>query len=247
VRLIPFATLLALTACTTQTSMPKPIQTAQVLNTTVSKKAKANYLLFLPEGYDARSPKRWPLILFLHGIGERGSDPWKVKVHGPPKVAEQLTNFPFIVLSPQCPNGQWWSNEILIALLDETIARHNVDTNRIYLTGLSMGGFGAWSLALEFPERFAAVAPLCGGGNPYYPLAHTGRRKAALKSLPFWAFHGDKDPAVALEESERMVKAVQKLGCDVKLTIYPGVGHDCWTQTYNDPQLYEWFLQHERK
>ena len=109
-----------------------------------------------------------------------------------------------------------------------------------------MGGFGAWNLALEFPERFAAIAPVCGGGNPYYPNGLNTRRKAALKSLPFWAFHGDKDPSVALEESERMVKALKRFGCDVKFTVYPGVGHDSWTQTYNNPELYEWFLAHER-
>ena len=125
--------------------------------------------------------------------------------------------------------------------------RYKVDTNRVYLTGLSMGGFGAWNLSLKFPERFAAVAPICGGGNPYYPIALTARRKAALKSLPFWAFHGDKDDSVAIEESERMVNALKKFGCEVKFTVYPGVGHDSWTQTYGNPQLYEWFLEHERR
>jgi len=225
--------------------MGRQKQTAQTLNEKISKPARAKYLLFLPDDYESKAA-HWPLILFLHGIGERGADPWKVKVHGPPKVAENMTNFPFIVVSPQCPNGQWWSNEILTALLDDVITRYKIDTNRVYLTGLSMGGFGAWSLALEYPERFAAVAPICGGGNPYYPNAYTGARKAALKALPFWAFHGDKDPAVALSESERMVSALKKFGCDVKLTVYPGVGHDCWTETYNNPALYEWFLAHQR-
>ena len=227
--------------------MPKPKQTARVAALTISKKVKPSYLLFLPDGYSTKSSPRWPLIFFLHGIGERGSDPWKVKVHGPPKVAEKMTNFPFIVVSPQCPDGEWWSNEILGALLDEVMAKYKVDPARVYLTGLSMGGFGAWSLALEFPERFAAVAPLCGGGNPYYANAYSADRKAALKSLPFWAFHGDQDASVALSESERMVNALKKFGCDVKLTVYPGVGHDCWTRTYNNPELYEWFLEHERK
>src|SRR5205823_3194595 len=132
--------ILALTACTTHPrhpSMPPSKQTAHVLKTTTSEKVKLNYLLFLPESYAAKSSQRWPLILFLHGMGERGSDPSKVKVHGPPKVAEKMTNFPFIVVSPQCPNGEWWSNEPLIALLDKTIAHYKVDTNRVYLTGLS--------------------------------------------------------------------------------------------------------------
>jgi predicted peptidase len=121
-----------------------------------------------------------------------------------------------------------------------------VDTRRVYLTGLSMGGFGAFSLALRSPERFAAVAPVCGGGNPFPPHGFDKKRKAALQSLPFWVFHGDKDTAVALAESERMVAALKKQGCDVTFTVYPGVGHDSWTQTYNNPELYEWFLQHTR-
>ena len=228
-------------------NISKAKQTAQVLDQKTSRRMKAKYLLFLPEGYNSASARRYPTILFLHGIGERGNDPWKVKVYGPPKVAEAMTNFPFIVVSPQCPNGRWWSNEILAALLDQVIAKYRVDTNRIFLTGLSMGGFGAWSLALEFPERFAAVAPLCGGGNPSYVHSYDAGRKAALKALPFWAFHGDKDSSVPLVESERMVNALQKFGCDVKFTVYPGVGHDCWTQTYNNPELYDWFLQHERR
>jgi len=227
-------------------AMPKTKQTARTLNKKVSRRVKLDYLLFLPDGYQAKSKQRSPLIFFLHGIGERGSDPWKVKVHGPPKVAEKMTNFPFIVVSPQCPEGEWWSSEALMALLDDVIDRYKVDTNRIYLTGLSMGGFGAWTLALEHPERFAAAAPICGGGNPLYMNSYDAARRAALKSLPFRVFHGDKDTAVPLAESERMVQALKKFGCDIKLTVYPGVGHDSWTQTYANPELYEWFLGHER-
>src|SRR2546426_12114163 len=119
--------------------MPKQI--AEILNVRIAKTAKVHYLLFLPEGYDARSSELWPMILFLHGAGERGNDPWKVKVHGPPKIAEKMSNFPFIVVSPQCPNGQWWSNQMLAALLEEIQARYPVDSDRIYLSGLSMGGF----------------------------------------------------------------------------------------------------------
>jgi len=239
--------LLALSATATLSQDDMPKQTAQVLDQQVTKTVKANYLLFLPKGYDAKSTQRWPLILFLHGIGERGSDPWKVKVHGPPKICEKMTNFPFLVVSPQCPNGEWWSNEVLETLLDEVIRKHKVDTQRVYLTGLSMGGFGAFALALHAPERFAAVAPICGGGNPFPPHGFDARRKAALKSLPFWVFHGDQDEAVPIEESEHMVKALKKFGCEVEFTVYPGVGHDSWTRTYANRKLYEWFLAHERK
>ena len=243
-----FALLLALCSFAySQQEMPHGNQTARTFNKKVSNRVKLDYLLFLPDGYKQREKKRWPLIFFLHGIGERGTNVWKVKVHGPPKIAEKMTNFPFIVVSPQCPDGEWWSTERLTALLDDVVDRYKVDQTRIYLTGLSMGGFGTWSLALEHPERFAAVAAICGGGNPLYPLAYAAPRKAALKSLPFWVFHGDKDPAVPLSESERMVEALKKLGCDVKFTVYPGVGHDSWTRTYGNPQLYDWFLQHQRE
>jgi predicted peptidase len=227
--------------------MAKPKQNARTFSKRITTRVKADYLLFLPDGFDSKKKERWPLIFFLHGMGERGSDPWKVKVHGPPKVAEKMADFPFIVVSPQCPDDEWWSSEVLTALLDEIIGRHKIDTNRIYLTGLSMGGYGAWSLALERPERFAAVAVVCGGGNPNYFHSYGPARKAALKSLPFWVFHGDKDNSVPLDESQRMVAALKKFGCDVRFTIYPGVEHDSWTQTYANPELYEWFLGHKRQ
>jgi predicted peptidase len=238
--------LFATSSLYSEQAMPKAKQTARTLNKKITRRIKSDYLLFLPDGYEAKSKKRWPLIFFLHGIGERGSDLWKVKVHGPPKVAEKMTDFPFVVVSPQCPDGEWWSSETLMALLDDVIDHHKIDTNRIYLTGLSMGGFGAWSLALERPERFAAVVPICGGGNPRYLNSYDASRKAALKSLPFWVFHGDKDTAVTIDESQRMVDALKKFGCDVKFTIYPGVGHDSWTQTYANPELYDWLLRHQR-
>src|SRR6185312_957721 len=125
----------------------------------------ANYLLYLPEGYSADSTQRWPLILFLHGAGERGTNVWLVAKHGPPKIDTTMTNFPFIVVSPQCPDGKAWSDDVLLALLDQVEAKYRVDTHRVYLTGLSLGGFGTWSLGLHHPERFAAIAPICGGGS----------------------------------------------------------------------------------
>ena len=237
---------LLLSPLSAQDTSSIPMQTAETLQVQINKTIQLNYLLFLPKDYDAGSSKRWPMIFFLHGIGERGQDPWKVKLHGPPRVAEEMNDFPFIVVSPQCPAGEWWSNEVLIALLDKVTANLAVHVDRIYLTGLSMGGFGAWSLALAFPDRFAAVAPICGGGNWHVARALDEKRAAALKSLPFWVFHGDQDTSVGIEESERMVKALQKFGCDIRFTVYPGVGHDSWTETYNNPELYQWFLKHSR-
>ena len=215
----------------------------------ISRRAPLDYLLYLPEGYNAKEnkKKRWPLILFLHGMGERGTNLNKVKVHGPPKMVEGMTNLPFVIISPQCPLGQWWDVESLAALLDKVIRKERIDKNRLYLTGLSMGGFGSWEMAMKYPDLFAAVAPICGGGNPHYPAGYTKSSASALKRVPFWAFHGAKDNTVRLDESERMVEALKKFGCDVKLTVYPEAGHDSWTETYNNPQLYEWFLQHERR
>jgi predicted peptidase len=215
------------------------------------KKAQAiemDYLLFLPKGYEAKSEKRWPLILFLHGAGERGTNVWKVATHGPPKNVTSNPDFPFIVVSPQCPEGEIWSNDSLVVLLDEITQKYPVDTTRVYLSGLSMGGYGTWRLGLTHPERFAAIAPICGGGDLITVLLASGEKARALKSMGIWAFHGGKDPVVPLEESQRMVDLVKKAGVrDVSLKVYPEAGHDSWTETYKNPELYEWFLKHQRK
>lgn len=223
------------------------MQKPQTFKRTVKKTLTANYLLHLPKGYEPKGDKRWPLMLFLHGAGERGSDLKKVAVHGPPKIVKDRPDFPFILVSPQCPEGETWSDEVLLELLDSVIARHRVDTNRVYLTGLSMGGYGTWSLGIKYPERFAAVAPICGGGETIRVLLASRQKAAALKSLGVWAFHGAKDPVVKLEESERMVAALKKIGAkDVELTVYPDAQHDSWTEAYKNDKLYEWFLKHER-
>jgi predicted peptidase len=198
---------------------------------------KLGYLLFLPEGYD-QSDKRWPLILFLHGAGETGSDLAMVKKHGPPKIVEKKKDFPFIVVSPQAPR-RGWNPSALNALLDEVEAKYKVDPDRVYLTGLSMGGFGTWALAAAHPERFAAIVPICGGGRP----ADAQR----LKNLPVWVFHGAKDRTVPPARSQAMVDALKEAGAEVKFTLYPNAGHDSWTATYNNPELYKWLLQHKRK
>ncbi|QHT67983.1 prolyl oligopeptidase family serine peptidase [Rhodocytophaga rosea] len=200
---------------------------------------ETGYLLFLPQDYAKDAQKRWPMILFLHGSGERGTVIDSVKKHGPPKIVEQKKDFPFIVVSPQCAPGENWSANTLNKLVDEIIKNNRVDTNRMYLTGLSMGGYGTWEYALRFPDRFAAIAPVCGGGDP--------GRVWSIRSLPIWVFHGAKDLAVPIKQSEDMVNALKKVGNDVKFTVYPEAGHDSWTETYNNPALYEWFLKHKRK
>jgi predicted peptidase len=228
----------------------KPGQTHQKFSVERKQALAADYLLFLPDGYDADADKRWPLILFLHGAGERGKNVWMVAKHGPPKIDTAATNFPFIVVSPLCPDGKIWSDDLLLALLDDVEKKYAVDTHHVYLTGLSMGGFGTWSLALSHPEKFAAIAPICGGGETILiTLAqnYDPEKLAQMKSLGVWAFHGGKDTTVTPDESERMVNALKKAGCeDVKLTIYPEAQHDSWTQTYANPELFTWFLQHSR-
>jgi len=220
-------------------SVPPGSQHSQMFEKTITKTITCKYLLFLPEDY-GKKRQRWPLIMFLHGAGERGSDLEKVKKHGPPKIIEKQKDFPFIVISPQCPEDDWWTEkvEVLINLLDDIVSRYKVDKERIYLTGLSMGGYGTWSLASAYPERFAAIAPICGGGSRVMAMR--------LKDIPIWVFHGAKDKTVPLKESEEMVNAIRNRGGNVKFTIYPDAGHDSWTETYNNQKLYDWFLEHRK-
>jgi predicted peptidase len=214
-------------------------QHAQTFEKEITKTLSCKYLLFLPEGYD-KEQKRWPLMLFLHGAGERGDELNKVKVHGPPKLVEKQKDFPFIVVSPQCPDDDWWTTktEVLINLLDDIVARYDVDTERVYLTGLSMGGYGSWALASEYPDRFAAVVPICGGGSRI--MSRT------LTDVPIWTFHGAKDGVVPVEESKDLVEAINARGGNAKLTIYPEANHDSWTETYNNQEVYDWLLKHRR-
>jgi predicted peptidase len=196
------------------------------------------HLLYLPAGYgeDSRS---WPLLLFLHGAGERGDDLQQVKVNGPPRLIEEGRAFPFIVVCPQCPAGQRWSTAVLLALLDDLEEKYRVDPRRIYVTGLSMGGFGTWELGQEAPERFAALVPICGGGNP--------ARASSLKDMPIWVFHGARDTVVPLRRSEEMVRALRALGSSVRLTVYPEAGHaEAWQQAYADPALWAWLGEQAR-
>ena len=242
-------------------------QTAQRFERTFTKTVGYEYLLALPTGYDSGAEKRWPLLLFLHGAGERGADVWLVAKHGPPKLLHAATppipsETPeartrreaaakalaenFIVVSPQCPAGVWWDDDAIGALLDEIAAKHRVDARRVYLAGLSMGGYGTWSYAMKHPGRFAAIVPICGGGEPSMVRRMARTRKAELTRLGVWVFHGAKDPTVPLEESQQMVDALKKAGVtDVQFTIYPEAKHDSWTESFANPELYAWLLKHE--
>jgi predicted peptidase len=215
---------------------------------TLPLRAEFHCALYLPEGYRSKSRKRWPLLLFLHGSEERGTRLSRVSKHGPPRLVKEGRGFPFILVSPQCPSGRCWSSKRLMALLDEIERKLKVDPGRVYVTGVSMGGYGTWRLAARYPERFAAAAPICGGGDVIEVMLASRSKTAALRKLGVWAFHGARDPIVPVQESHRMVDAFRRAGCaHARLTVYPHAEHDSWTDTYNNPILYEWFLSHQRK
>ena len=212
-------------------------QTSSKLEKEVIVKVALQYLVYLPPEYK-NDDQNWPLVLFLHGSGERGDNLSFVKRHGPPMLVEQGKDFPFILISPQCPLGRRWDALELSTLLDEVEKIYRVDENRVYVTGLSMGGEGTWKLIMAEPNRFAAAAPVCGRTSSSYLDA------CKLKNLPIWIFHGAMDDVVSLDESVRMVKALEKCGNNVKFTVYPKANHNAWTETYNNEELYNWFLEH---
>ena len=193
-----------------------------------------HYLLYLPEGYANDTAKKWPLLIFLHGSGEAGTDLEKIKVHGPPKLIEQGKKFPFIIVSPQAPPETGWQIEVLKGMLDDLRKKYRVDNDRLYLTGLSMGGFGTWNFSEKYPGEFAAIAPVCGGGDAdkVWQLRHT----------PVWCFHGAKDDVVPPSSSQRMVDSLRKYNSDVRFTLYPEANHNSWEVTYNNDSLYTWLL-----
>lgn len=197
------------------------------------------FLLYWPSTPQPES--KLPLLIFLHGAGERGTDFQLAKKHGPPKLIDQGEEFPFVVVSPQCPLDQWWAmreNVDGLAQLTQFIqSEYNIDTNRTYLTGMSMGGYGTWATAAAYPDLFAAIIPICGGAD----LAIA----ADLKATPAWAFHGRDDDIVPLIRSEEIVGKVSKIGGDARLTIYDNVQHDSWSVTYANREIYDWLLSHE--
>jgi predicted peptidase len=220
---------------------------------------EAKYVVFVPHNY--QSDKLYPVILFLHGAGEWGHEGRKqVEVGLGPAVRKREKTFPFIVVFPQSQKKTWpinaqdrqeidnilatWSEQDAegkraLGMLDEVMKEFHGDPERVYLTGLSMGGFGTWNLAASQPDRWAAIVPICGGGNP--------ENAAKLKDLPCWCFHGDADTAVPVARSREMLKALWAAGGHPNYTEYPGVGHNSWDNAYDTPGLYEWFLKHRLK
>ncbi len=204
-------------------------------------KEKLNYYLYYPAEYDADSDLKFPLLLFLHGGGESGDSLGTIKRIGPPKLIANGKNFPFLVLAPQNPyKNKWWNTRAIMQLLDTIVAHNNVDKNRIYLTGLSRGGGAAWELAVQYPDKFAALAVVCG--MTPVPYAAWINKKMAI-----WVFHGEEDQSIPIAESENMVARLKEMGYNVQFTRYPHVGHDAWVKAYSTNALYEWFMKQELK
>ncbi len=212
------------------------------------------YLLYLPEGYWDDPDRLWPLIFFLHGAGDENNDSTYVLSRGLPAVlhlGEQPEDFPFVVVSPQAfPGSAWWTGDtlaILNALLGEVIENYKVDPDRVYLTGLSMGGYGSWYLATAYPERFAAMVSVSGSGyrTDFIPAEETLCR---LKDVPVWAIHGALDVISAPEASKLFASALQvTCGVEVKWTMYDDLGHGgAYERAYRDPELYAWMLEQSR-
>lgn len=198
------------------------------------------YVQYLPKDYD--ETKKYPLILFLHGSGECGDDLDLAMKHGYMKyVREGGKEYPFIFVAPQCPQGKYWGcyTESLLAFLDMVTEKLSVDKNRSYLTGMSMGGTGTWMLAMADPERFAAIAPVCGTGIYW--------NARVLTKVPIYMYHGDCDTVVPIEESINMYKAVNSLGGNAKLQICYGVAHPSWDNAYESDELWQWMLSQNRQ
>jgi predicted peptidase len=212
------------------------------------------YRVWIPPNAEKRS--KLPIILYLHGAGERGSDnAEQTRVGLGPAIRRHPDRFPAIVVFPQCERGKYWQDEMedqALAALAASEKEFGTDPTRVYLTGLSLGGYATWAIAGKQPTRFAAIVPVCGGirapwdrkpveGDPWLDAAKK------VKDLPIWIFHGAVDRTVPVSESQKMSAALKTLGADVRYTEYPGVGHDCWDRAYDDPELAKWLFAQHRK
>lgn len=209
------------------------------MDITVKTCGTLQYLLRFPKNFSVN--ETFPIILYLHGSGTRGKTPEEFTETDAFKITGRHEDFPFLFVAPQCPPDTTWFDWMheLKALVNEISALPYADTNRFYGMGASMGSYGIWQLAMSMPEVFAAILPICGGG-----MYWNAKR---LVNVPVWAFHGAKDKTVMLEESVKMVDAVNKHGGNATLTVYPDNTHNAWTDTYSNPEVFRWLLQHTNK
>jgi predicted peptidase len=209
------------------------------------KDGDVKYVVFVPKSYGINDDQKvYPVILFLHGAGESGTDGEKqVKTGLGKAIRDKKEDFPFITVFPQSQKGGWKADSAegqrAVAILEEVQKDYKTDKKRVYLTGLSMGGSGTWSLAAAYPNRWAAVAPICGGAD--------SKNAEKIKDLPCWFFCGDKDSAKLVENNRNMAKALKDAGSSARYEEYPGVGHNSWDRAYATPELYTWFLKHSAK
>lgn len=218
------------------------------------------YEVFVPDNWNKGS--RWPVILFMHGFGEEGSDGLLQTQEGlPAAIRNHVDRFPFVVVMPQCRKNDWWLTSAMEAqalkALDRTMREFKGDPQRVYLTGLSMGGFATWALAAKYPKTFAAIVPVCGGIHPTLRLEIQNYRAvedspdpytataAKIGKTPVWIFHGADDDTVPVEESRKMAEALRAAGGDVRYTEYPGIKHNSWDKAYATPELTPWLLDHK--
>lgn len=219
---------------------PRPLP-PRPLTFQASDGSTLRYLLHLPPAHE-QGGRRWPVILCLHGAGERGEEIERVLRHGLPRELESRPDYPAIVVAPQCPGQTTWLDHVtaLLELLAEVESRLHGDPERVHVTGLSMGGMGTWLLGVCAPERFASLVPVCGLVPPlegFFDLL------GGLKDKRVWAFHGVLDPMVSVEETLGIVSTLRRLGGRPRVTLYPDVGHRAWEPAYADPELLAWFLR----
>ncbi|KRF03693.1 hypothetical protein ASG89_02735 [Paenibacillus sp. Soil766] len=202
----------------------------------LNREIEANYRVYLPHDYEEEGTQEWPLVVFLHGAGERGDDSARLEMHGPPKEVAAGRSFPFLLVAPQCPEGSVWimQKDRVLEILHAVQRQYRVDPRRVYLTGISMGGFGTWEIAMEHQQLFAAIMPICGGGMSW--------RASQLTQMPIWTFHGSRDDVVPIMYTEEMVRAVKAIGNPIRYTVITDAGHDCWTEVYQRKDVYEWLL-----
>lgn len=207
------------------------------IETKIVTQKELNYALHIPEN----TKEKKPLILFLHGSGEKGNDIEKVKVHGPFKYLK-THDLDAYVLAPQCPENEYWDSEVLYRLILKIQKEYNIDSNRIYLTGLSMGGWGAWNLAFEHPETFAALVPIAGFVDRV-PMIENCK----ITTIPIRIFHGLLDDVVDVNYSITIYKKLKACDADIKLTIFDDANHDSWTRVYDNKEIYDWMFQQVKK
>ena len=216
-----------------------PAGGSQDLDLGVTVRTAYRYRLYEPARLASADAPDRPIVIFLHGMGERGDDLRLLERHGLPKLVAAGRSFPFLIISPQCPETDYWSEAPgLPEFVAAAVERHRADSARVYLTGMSMGGFGVWSLAQRHPERYAAILPICGGGEV--------RWASRLRDVAAWVFHGEKDPVIPATRSTQLVEAIRAAGGNPRLTLYPEAGHDSWTETYANDEIYAWLLAHRR-